>query len=202
MEGNSAAASMAIARDTSKYGILALRGKMINCLSNPDDKIFKNEEIKLFLSAMNIIPGKYNANKLRYGKVGICVDADSDGFHIGLLIMAALHYLAPQFLEEGRLYWLRSPLYIVKQGKKESYYFTDEEFNKANPKGEVGRAKGLGSLSAEQARRSMFNEEFQRMEQIIPDQESLYMLEDLMGADVEPRRQFIFNMIDFSEVRE
>lgn len=202
VEGNSAAASMAIARDTSKYGILALRGKMINCLSNPDDKIFKNEEIKLFLSAMNIIPGKYNANKLRYGKVGICVDADSDGFHIGLLIMAALHYLAPQFLEEGRLYWLRSPLYIVKQGKKESYYFTDEEFNKANPKGEVGRAKGLGSLSAEQARRSMFNEEFQRMEQIIPDQESLYMLEDLMGADVEPRRQFIFNMIDFSEVRE
>ena len=202
VEGNSAAASMAIARDTSKYGILALRGKMINCLSNPDDKIFKNEEVKLFLSAMNIIPGKYNGNKLRYGKVGICVDADSDGFHIGLLIMAALRYLAPEFLEEGRLYWLRSPLYIVKNGKKESYYFSDAEFNKANPKGIIERAKGLGSLSAEQARRSMFSEEFQRMEQIIPDQESLYMLEDLMGVDVEPRRNFIFNMIDFSEVRE
>ena len=202
VEGNSAAASMAIARDTSKYGILALRGKMINCLSNPDDKIFKNEEVKLFLSAMNIIPGKYNGNKLRYGKVGICVDADSDGFHIGLLIMAALRYLAPEFLEEGRLYWLRSPLYIVKNGKKESYYFSDAEFNKANPKGIIERAKGLGSLSAEQARRSMFSEEFQRMEQIIPDQESLYILEDLMGVDVEPRRNFIFNMIDFSEVRE
>ena len=76
VEGNSAAASMAVARDVTKYGILALRGKMINCLSNPDEKIFQNEEIKLFLSAMNIVPGKYNSNKLRYGKVAICTDAD------------------------------------------------------------------------------------------------------------------------------
>ena len=60
VEGNSAAASMAVARDVTKYGILALRGKMINCLSNPDEKIFQNEEIKLFLSAMNIVPGKYS----------------------------------------------------------------------------------------------------------------------------------------------
>lgn len=66
----------------------------------------------------------------------------SDGYHIGLLIMAALRYLAPKFLEEGRLCWLRSPLYIVKNGKNESYYFTDEEFNKAKVKGEVTRAKG------------------------------------------------------------
>ena len=52
--------------------------------------------------------------------------------------MAALRYLAPKFLEEERLCWLRSPLYIVKNGKNESYYFTDEEFNKAKVKGEVG----------------------------------------------------------------
>ena len=76
VEGNSAAASMAVARDVSKYGILALRGKMINCLSNPDEKIFQNEEIKLLLSAMNIVPGKYSAKKLRYGKIAICTDAD------------------------------------------------------------------------------------------------------------------------------
>ena len=204
VEGNSAAASMAVARDVTKYGILALRGKMINCLSNPDEKIFQNEEIKLFLSAMNIVPGKYNSNKLRYGKVAICTDADSDGSHIGLLIMAALRYLAPEFLDEGRLYWLRSPLYIVKQGKNESYYFTDNEFAKAKGKvkGEVQRNKGLGALSEEQARRSMFTEEFQRMEQLIPTEDSLYLLEDLMGEDVQPRREFIFNNIDFNEVRE
>ena len=204
VEGNSAAASMAVARDVTKYGILALRGKMINCLSNPDEKIFQNEEIKLFLSAMNIVPGKYNSNKLRYGKVAICTDADSDGSHIGLLIMAALRYLAPEFLDEGRLYWLRSPLYIVKQGKNESYYFTDNEFAKAKNKvkGEVQRNKGLGALSEEQARRSMFTEEFQRMEQLIPTEDSLYLLEDLMGENVQPRRDFIFNNIDFNKVRE
>ena len=204
VEGNSAAASMAVARDVTKYGILALRGKMINCLSNPDDKIFQNEEIKLFLSAMNIVPGKYNPKKLRYGKVAICTDADSDGSHIGLLIMAALRYLAPEFLEEERLYWLRSPLYIVKKGKDEKYFFTDEEFNRSKGKitGEVQRNKGLGALSEAQARRSMFTEEFQRMEQLTPSKESLYLLEDLMGVDVEPRRDFIFNNIDFSEIRE
>lgn len=204
VEGNSAAASMAVARDVSKYGILALRGKMINCLSNPDEKIFQNEEIKLFLSAMNIVPGKYNAKKLRYGKVAICTDADSDGSHIGLLIMAALRYLAPEFLDEQRLYWLRSPLYIVKQGKNESYFFTDEEFAKAKNKvkGEVQRNKGLGALSEAQAKRSMFTEEFQRMEQLTPSENSLFLLEDLMGVDVEPRRNFIFNNIDFSEIRE
>lgn len=142
VEGNSAAASMAMARDEKKYGILALRGKILNCLSNPDEKIFQNEEIKLLLSAMNIVPGKYDGSKLRYGKIAICTDADSDGYHIGLLIMAAIHYLAPQFLEENRLCWLHSPLYIVKNNKKESYYFTDEEFAKAKVKGEVTRAKG------------------------------------------------------------
>lgn len=128
----------------------------------------------------------------------------SDGSHIGLLIMAALRYLAPEFLDEQRLYWLRSPLYIVKNGKNESYFFTDEEFAKAKSKvkGEVQRNKGLGALSEAQAKRSMFTDEFQRMEQLTPSENSLFLLEDLMGVDVEPRRNFIFNNIDFSEIRE
>ena len=201
VEGNSAAASMAVARDITKYGILAIRGKILNCLAHPDEKIFQNEEIKLLLSAMNITPGKYNASKLRYGRIAICVDADSDGYHIGLLIMAALRYLAPQFLEEGRLCWLRSPLYIVKNGKSESYYFTDEEFAKAKVKGEVTRAKGLGALSEQQAKNSMFGEN-QRMDVLEPNEEAIYLLEDLMGKDVEPRTEFIFKNVDFSEVRE
>lgn len=203
VEGNSAAASMAIARDITKYGILAIRGKILNCLAHPDEKIFQNEEIKLLLSAMNITPGKYDAKKLRYGRIAICVDSDSDGYHIGLLIMAALRYLAPQFLEEGRLCWLRAPLYIVKNGKNESYYFTDEDFNKARGKvkGEVTRAKGLGALSETQARNSMFGEN-QRMDVLEPTEEAIYLLEDLMGKDVEPRTEFIFKNVDFSMVRE
>ncbi|MBQ4060554.1 MAG: hypothetical protein IJD46_00870 [Bacilli bacterium] len=203
VEGDSAASSIAKARDYKKYGILAIRGKMLNCLAHPDDKIFENEEIKLLLSAMNIIPNKYNSEKLRYGKIGICVDADSDGGHIALLIMSALHYLAPKFLEEGRLCWLRSPLYIVKNGKTTSYYFTDEEFNKVRGKikGEVSRAKGLGALSPKQAEESMFGE-LQRMDRLEIDEKSLELLESLMGVDITPRKEFVFNEIDFSEVRE
>jgi DNA gyrase/topoisomerase IV subunit B len=79
VEGNSAAGGMANARDYKRYGILAIRGKIINCLSNSEERIADNEEIKLLLKAMNIIPGKYNSSKLRYGKIGICTDADSDG---------------------------------------------------------------------------------------------------------------------------
>ena len=76
VEGNSASASMAVARDIKKYGILGIRGKLLNCLAHPEEKIFQNEEIKLLLSAMNINPGKYDSKKLRYGKIAICVDAD------------------------------------------------------------------------------------------------------------------------------
>ena len=127
------------------------------------------------------------------------------GYHIGLLIMASLRFIAPQFIEEGRLFWLRSPLHIVTSGKTESYYFTDEEFDAAKDagkiKGEVIRNKGLGSLEPEQAHRSMFTPEFQRMDPLIADPDSIILLEELMGKDVEPRRQFV-NSIDFSEVRE
>ena len=204
VEGDSAASSMAMARDIKKYGILAIRGKILNCLSHTEDKIFENEEINLLLSAMNIIPGKYNSSKLRYGRIAICTDSDSDGYHIGLLIMAAMRYLAPKFLEEGRLCWLRSPLYIVKNDKTESYYFTDEEINavRSSLKGEVQRNKGLGSLSPAQARASMFDEKNQRIDVLIPDEDSIFLLEELMGENVEPRRDFIFSNVDFSEIRE
>lgn len=60
----------------------------------------------------------------------------------------------------------------------------------------------MGALSVEQAHKSMFTPEFQRMDVLEPDSESLYLLEGLMGSDVEPRKEFIFNEIDFSEIRE
>ena len=204
VEGNSAMGSMAQARDYTKYGILTLRGKIINCLSNPEEKIYQNEEIKLILSAMNITPGKYDNKKLRYGRLAICTDADSDGHHIALLIMAALHYLAPEFIEEGRLCWLHAPLYIIDNGKTETYFFTDEEMNqnKNKIKGIITRNKGLGEMTPESAHRSMFTKEFQRMETLVYSNEALTLLEELMGESIEPRRQFVFNNIDFSEVRE
>ena len=203
-EGDSALGGLALGRDYTKYGIMAIRGKIINALSNPDEKVYNNEEIKLLLSALNIIPGKYDSKKLRYGKLAICTDADSDGYHIGLLIMAALAYLAPEFIKEGRLCWLRSPLYIVTNGKTESYYFTDEEFNavKGKIKGEVQRNKGLGSLEPEQAKKSMFDPACQRMDVMEYSEDAMNLLYDLMGEDVEPRREFIMSNVDFSEIRE
>lgn len=153
---------------------------------------------------MNIVPGKYNPNKLRYGRIGICCDADSDGYHIGLLIMAAMQYLAPEFIQEKRLCWLRTPLYIVRNGKSESYYYTDEEFNavRAKVRGVVSREKGLGSLNKITARNSMFNPENQRMDVLEPDGDSISMLCALMSEDNKPRKDFAFNKIDFSEIKE
>lgn len=206
VEGNSAASSIAMARDEKKFGILGLRGKLVNGFANSDEKFYQNEEIKLFLSAMNIIPGRYDSKKLRYGRVCILVDADSDGMAIGLLIMCALYKVAPQFIEEGRLCWMRSPLYIVKNGKKEEYYYDDRELadakRKGLVKGEVQRNKGLGGLSPEQAHRSMFTEEFQRIDILIPDEDSFSLLSSLMGEDSQPKHDFIFANIDFSEIRE
>ena len=204
VEGNSAASSIVKARDYTKYGVLAIRGKIINPLSNNEEDIFENEEIKLLLSAMNIVPGKYDSRKLRYGRIGICVDADSDGYHIALLIMAVLQYLAPQFIQENRLCWLRSPLYIVKNGKQEQYYFTDEDFNKVRKtiKGEINRAKGLGALSVDQAHNSMFTEKYQRLDILQPTENAIQLLYNLMGDDSSLRKEFIFNNVDFSQLRE
>jgi DNA gyrase subunit B len=204
VEGDSAAGGIAKARDYTKYGILAIRGKIINCLSNNEERIADNEEIKLLLKAMNIVPGKYNPAKLRYGRIGICTDSDSDGYHIGLLIAAALQYLAPQFLQENRLCWLRSPLYIVKNGKEESYYFTDEEFDKVRGKikGEVQRNKGLGALSPEQAQKSMFTDEYQRMDVLKPNPAAIQLLQELMGDEVSYRTDYIFQNVDFGTIHE
>lgn len=206
VEGDSAMGGLARGRDYTRYGLMAIRGKIINCLSNPAEKIYQNEEIKLLLSAMNIVPGKYDSKKLRYGKLAICTDADSDGAHIALLIVAAIYYLAPEFIKEGRLCWLRAPLYVVGEGKKEEYFFTDQELaeakRKGRVKGHVNRNKGLGEMDADSVTRSMFTKEYQRMDVMEYSDEAMQILEALMGEDVTPRKEFVFSQIDFSDVRE
>lgn len=206
VEGLSAGASMCVAREIDKYGILMLRGKLINALANKDDRLLKNEEIQLLFKALGIKPHEdYEETNLRYGRIGICVDSDSDGYHIGLLIASALEHFCPKFIQENRLCWLRSPLYIVKGKDKEQYYFTDQEMDTARPNlpagVEVQRCKGLGSLSASQARNSMFGEN-QHMDVLIPTDKTKNKLVTLMGSNADGRKDFIFNNIDFSEVKE
>ena len=205
VEGLSAGASMSVARDVSKYGILMLRGKLINAFTNTESKLLKNEEIQLLFQALNIEPHNYDSSVLRYGRVAICTDSDSDGYNIGLLIATALQHFCPEFIQEGRLCWLRSPLYILKDKKKETYYFSDSELTAAREKGklvgELQRNKGLGSLSAAQAKESMFGDK-QHMDVLKPDDISVGLLEKLMGTSVTFRKQYIFDNIDFAEVRE
>lgn len=200
VEGVSAGGSMSKGRDPEKYGILMLRGKCINCISNSIEDILENEEVKLLLQALGITYGHtYDPKKLRYGKIAICSDADSDGSHIGLLIMAMLHRLAPQFIEEGRLCWLRAPIYKVGSGKKATYYYTEEEFQTKTAIGDIIKYKGLGQMDEADLKNSMFNPEFQHMDHIEYDVDGIETLEQLMGNQVQYRKDFVFNNIDFSE---
>ena len=199
VEGDSAAGAIIQGRDVDHYGLLPIRGKCINALSNPMEDVLANEEVKAILMAMGLSAGgSFNPKKLRYGKLGICVDADDDGAHIALLVTALIYSLCPEFVLDGRLCWLKAPLYKVEHAGKTKYYFTDAELP-ANCKGEITRHKGLGEMQPEDVERSMFGE-YQRLEQITPSQEGFITLERLMGKEVQPRKDFVFNNIDFSTI--
>ena len=199
VEGNSAGGSMSIGRDPNKYGVLMFRGKAKNLLKATIEEGLANEEVKLLLQALGLTYGRpYNANKLRYGKIALAVDGDFDGSHIGLLLMAMLQVLAPEFLKENRLFWLRAPTCKVETLKKTYFYYSDEEF-KNHPKGNITFFKGLGQMSDNDLKASMFNEEWQHLEPITYSEEGINTLISLMSEDVEPRKEFVYNNIDFSK---
>ena len=121
--------------------------------------------------------------------------------------MANLYRLCPQFLEENRLFWLQSPLFIEqdKNNNPISWYYSDEEFNKVRKtiKGNIKRVKGLGQLSEKDLKATMFSTTGgQRMDEIIYSKDGVEQLCNLMGEDIVPRKEFIFNRIDFSKYGE
>ena len=202
VEGNSAGGSLSIGRqkapDGDKIGILMLRGKAINALANPIEKVLENEEVKLLLQALGITYGqKYNSKKLRYGKIAICSDADFDGSHIGLLVMAILQKLCPEIIQEGRLYWLKAPICKLDNKGKTWYYYTEEEIeNRKEKVGELTFYKGLGQMQKKDLQESLFSPANQHLEQLSPTEEGIETLLSLMGEDVEPRKDYVQN-IDF-----
>lgn len=199
VEGLSAGGSMSIGRDPNTYGILMLRGKAKNLLKATIEEGLNNEEVKLLLQALGLTYGKpYNSERLRYGRVALAVDGDFDGSHIGLLLMAMLQVLAPQFLKENRLFWLRAPTCKVETKTKTHYYYNEEEFRN-HPKGNITFFKGLGQMTDEDLKNSMFNKEWQHLEPITYSEEGIQTLLELMSEDVEPRKEFVFNNIDFSK---
>jgi DNA gyrase subunit B len=197
VEGKSAGGAMQRVRDPKKYGILKLRGKIINALSNDFEDVMRNEEVKLFLKATGINISNYRESKLRYGKVAICVDADDDGMHIACLIISLLYKLAPDFLKEGRLCWLHAPLFKVKKGKETKFYYTEEQLH-TGIKGEQTRFKGLGEMKDEDAR-CMFDTN-QWLEVLEWDPTVAAQVEALMGKDSQPKKDFVFSRINFEEL--
>ena len=206
-EGDSAGNAIIAGRDTKNYGVMYLRGKMLNGLKEDDDeKYYNNKEIELLIYALGIDIDHYDKKKLRYGKIAICVDADDDGYHIALLILANLYRLCPQFLRENRVYWLRCPLHIAydKNMQPLSWYYTDEELVAAKAKGKIkgdlDRIKGLGQLEEADLRATMFSKTGgQKMEQIIYSEEAAQRLCELMGVDIKARKEFVMSRIDFSK---
>jgi DNA gyrase subunit B len=198
VEGKSAGGAMQRVRDPKKYGILKLRGKIINALSNDMDRVLANEEVTLFLKATGINISNYCESKFRYGKVAICVDADDDGMHIACLIMALLYKFAPEFLKEGRLYWLHAPLFKVTSGKTAQYFYTEEQVKQSNAKGVQQRFKGLGEMKDEDAKCMFDNNQW--LEQLTWDDSVAGLLEGLMGDDSQPKKDFVFSRINFEDI--
>lgn len=200
-EGKSAVNALALGRDPNKYGLLEIRGKIINCLTNPLEKVMENEEVKLIFSALGISPNNYRASKLRYGKVGIATDADKDGSHIALLLLSFFSEMLPDMLKEGRIFRLNAPTHLVKAAGTEFFYYSDEEFRKRKVDGDVVMLKGLGEMSASQIQNTMFGVN-QHLTPFTWSTENDELLRNLMGNDIEFRRNFLFNECDFSQIIE
>ena len=201
---NSALGGLMPARNVNNEALYAVRGKVKNLLKHPLDECLDNQEVSDIIMALGCgIQEKYNGRKLNYGKVAIATDADVDGFSIMCLIATLFWVLMPKFIEEGRLCWLRAPLYRLTKGDKRVFAYDDKELEQMRAKyndWEQGRNKGLGEMSADDMAASMMHPENRRLEVLtIHDveaaAESIMML---MGPEVEGRRDFLFENVDFS----
>ena len=203
-EGNSALGGLMPARDVKTEALYAVRGKVKNLMKHPLDECLENQEVSDIILALGCgIQEKYNARKLNYGKVAIATDADVDGYAIMCLIATMFYVLMPKFIEEGRLCWLRAPLYRLSKGNKRVFAYDDAELTelrKKYPDWEQGRNKGLGEMTSEDMEASMMSKTDRHLEVLtISDAEaSAESLKMLMGPDVDDRRDFLFENVDFN----
>ena len=203
-EGNSALGGLMPARDVKTEALYAVRGKVKNLMKHPLDECLENQEVSDIILALGCgIQEKYNARKLNYGKVAIATDADVDGYAIMCLIATMFYVLMPKFIEEGRLCWLRAPLYRLSKGNKRVFAYDDAELielRKKYPDWEQGRNKGLGEMTSEDMEASMMSKMDRHLEVLtIGDVEAAAeSLKMLMGPDVDDRRDFLFENVDFN----
>ena len=200
VEGNSAGGSATQGRDARTQAILPLRGKILNIEKAQATRIEKNAEIYNMVTAIGAGQGDaFDTTKIKYDKVIIMTDADVDGSHIRILLMTFFYRFMRPLIETGHLYIAQPPLYRLTYQGHHYYAFNDDELEEiktklpANARYALQRYKGLGEMDPEQLNETTMDKEHRRMLQVqIEDAEAANdSLIDLMGENVEPRKDYI-----------
>lgn len=208
VEGESAGGTAKQARDRATQAIYPLRGKILNVMSNSDEKFNANKEIGDLIDIIGAGTEKdWNDEKLRYEKVIIMTDADVDGSHIASLLMTFFYQTMPGLIHGGHLYLSCPPLYKLTAGTESVYVDTDEELagltggKYKGKKVEISRFKGLGEMMPNQLKETTMNPKTRRLIRVeLPPKteegaedtaRTRQMVGELMGKKPEFRFRFI-----------
>ncbi|NHB59309.1 DNA topoisomerase IV subunit B [Acinetobacter shaoyimingii] len=171
VEGDSAGGSAKQARDKNFQAIMPIRGKILNTWEVSSDEVLASQEVHNIAIAIGVDPGSDDLSELRYGKICILADADSDGLHIATLLCALFVKHFPILVEEGHLFVAMPPLFRIDDGKDVHYALDDAELEdilkKAKTKApQITRFKGLGEMNASQLRETTLDPNTRRLVQL------------------------------------